>query len=353
MNLRPLFLVAAVAACWLPGQASQAYVTKKVRDWTVECSNGLTCQMSFWDWGSKGMQYLGFERRGAPHAAVQLRLRTAPDFSPETDAGVTYRFTVDGRELLLLTARDLVQEEHNEAYLYPDLYPDQARVLALLEAMEAGKSAEVIVVGKAGSQVLPVKLNGVKGAMLYLDEVQGRLDSVDALEAKGDKQPPKDASAKDIRTLEDMPEIVRKDFTDSGGACSDLLPETIKQFDGFDVTIGAIRLIGVPCATGGAYNQPYALYTVNEVVERISFPDMHEGKPTTMSTAMNIDFNPVTKTMRAFFRGRGLGDCGEYHKWQLDKMGNRLELLEIRIKGECDEGSNDPTSFPLAWPVKP
>jgi len=349
MNLRPFLLIAAVAACWLPGQASQAYVTKKVRDWTVECSNGLTCQVSFWDWGSKGMQYLGFERRGAPHATVQLRLRTATDFSPDTDPGVTYRFTVDGRELLLLTARDLIQEEHSAAYFYPD----QAKVLALLEAMGAGTSAEVTVTGRAGNEVLPIKLNGVKGAMLYLDEVQGRLDRVDALEAKGNKQPPEDVVAKDIRTLVDMPEIVRKEFTDSGGACSDLLPETIKQFDGFDVTIGAIRLIAVPCTTGGAYNQPYALYTVNEAVERIAFPDLHEGRPTTMSTAMNIDFNPVTKTMTSFFRGRGLGDCGEYHKWQLDKTGNRLELLEIRVKGECDEGDNDPTKFPLVWPLKP
>ena len=349
MNLRHFILAATIAISWLPGQAAQAWVAKQVRDWQVDCSNGLTCNMSFSDWSAKGMQYVGFQRQGGPGAAVDLRLRTALEFSPDTDPSVSYRFTVDGKEILILTVKDLAQEEHTDVYILAD----RAKVMALLDAMETGKTADVTVLGRAGSQTLAIKPNGVKGAMLYVDEVQGRLDRVDALEAKGDKQPPRDAMAMDIRTLEDMPEIVRKEFTDSGGACSDLLPETIGQFDGFDVTIGSIRLIGVPCATGGAYNQPYALYTVNEIVERISFPDMAEGRPTAMSTAMNIDFNPVTKTVTSFFRGRGIGDCGEYFKWQLDKMGNRLELLEIRAKGECDEGGNDPTAFPLVWPTKP
>jgi hypothetical protein len=345
MNLRNFVLAAAFAAAWLPGQTAQAWVSKQVGDWNAECSNGLTCKMGFWDLNAKGLQYVSFQRKGAPNAPVDLRLSTAPDFSPDADPTVTYRFTVDGRELLRIAAKDLTQEEHSDVYFYSN----QAKVLALLDAMENGKTADVTVTGKAGSQMLPVKLGGVKGAMLYLDEAQGRLDRVDALEAKGDKKVPRDGTAKDILTLEDMPEIVRKDFTDSGGACSDLPPERIKQFEGFDVAIGSIRLIGVPCATGGAYNQPYALYVMNEVVERISFPYMDEGKPTAMTVAMNIDFDPVTKTLTSFFRGRGIGDCGEYMKWQFDERGDRLSLLEMRNKPDCDEGDNDPTKFPLVW----
>lgn len=345
MNFRHLFFATAIAAGWLPASLGHAYLTKQVRDWTVECSNGLTCKMSFSDWSAKGMQYVGFQRKAAPDATVDLRLRTAADFSPDADASVTFRFTVDGKELFTLVATDLTQEEHGDTYFYPD----QAKVLALMEAMEAGKSAEVTVSGKAGSEVLPIRLKGVKAAMLYADEVQGRVDRVDALAAKGDKQPPRSAVAKDILTLEDMPEIARKDFTDSGGACSDLEPETIKQFDGFDVTVGRTEFLGVPCATGGAYNQPYALYVVGEVVERISFPIMQDGSPTTMSTAMNVDFDPVTKTMTSFFRGRGIGDCGQFYKWQVNDKAGNLILLEMRDKGECDEGGNDPTQFPLVW----
>lgn len=345
MNFRHFVLAAAIAAAWLPGQAAQAWISKQVRAWNVECSNGLTCNMAFSDWNGKGLQYVSFQRKGASHAAVELRLRTSQEFSPDEDPSLTFRFTIDGQELLLLTTKDLVQEEHSPVYFSPD----HAKVSALLDAMKVGKIAEVAVSGKAGSDVLRLKLDGVKAATLYLDEVQGRLDRVDALEAKGDKQPPKDAIARDILTLEDMPDIVRKDFTDDGGPCSDLEPETIKQFQGFDVAIGSIRLIGVPCATGGVYNQPYALYVMNEAVERISFPYMDEGKPTAMTAAMNLDFDPVTKTMTSFFRGRGLGDCGEYFKWQFDERGDRLSLLEMRNKPDCDEGDNDPTKFPLVW----
>lgn len=334
-------LLAAAISC----AQAQASVSKQVRNWHVDCSNGLTCDMGVWDWDAKGVQYVGFQRRGAPDAAVVFRLRAAREFSPDEDPGVLYRVAVDGKEIAVLTAGDLTQEEHSDAYVVSD----QARVLALLTAMRAGKTAEFTVTGKAGKQLLRVKLEGVTGALIYLDEVQGRLGRVDALESKGDRQPPRDAVSKDILTLEDMPEIVRKDFTDSGGACSDLLPETIKQFQGFDVTLGSVRLIGVPCATGGAYNQPYALYVVNEIVERISFPYMEGGKPTAMATAMNIDFDPMTSVMTSFFRGRGIGDCGEYFKWQFNERGGRLELLEIRNKPDCDEMGNDPTKFPLVW----
>jgi hypothetical protein len=349
MNLRHLFLATALVSGWLTASAVHARVTKEVRDWTVECSNGLTCNMSFSDWAAKGVQYVGFQRKGEPNAPVELRLRMAPDFSPDVDPAITFQFRVDGKELLTLAAKDLTPGEHGET----SFHADQARVLALMEAMEAGKTAEVTVSGKAGSEMLAIKLNGVKAAMLYIDEVQGRVDRIDALEAKGDKQPTEFAVAKDILTLEDMPEIVRKDFTDSGGACSDLEPETVRQFEGFNVTVGEIELLGVPCATGGAYNQPYALYVVNEAVERISFPSMQNGRPTTMSTAMNVDFDPVAKTMTSFFRGRGIGDCGQFFKWLINDSTNSLELLEMRSKGECDEGGNDPTQFPLVWKAGP
>lgn len=349
MNLRHVFLAAVMLTAWLPGQTAHAWISKQVRDWMVECSNGLTCKMSYSDWSARGVQYVGFERKGAPHAGVDLRLRTHTNFSPDTDPGVTFRFTVDGRDVLALTTKELIQGEHSDLHFYSN----QPQVLALLAAMEAGRTAEVTVTGAAGTEVLPIKLNGVKGAMLYADEVQGRLGQVDALDARGDRQPSKHAVAKEILSLEDMPEIIRKDFTDSGGACSDLEPETIKQFQGFDVTVGSTELIGVPCATGGAYNQPYALYTVGEIVERISFPYMEDGKPTVMTTAMNIDFDPVARTITSFFRGRGIGDCGEYFKWRINERVGSLTLLEMRNKGECDEGSNDPTTFPLVWPVTP
>ena len=349
MNSRSLLAAAVIVGAGLWGAPASAWMSKEIRDWSVECSNGLTCDMSFADWGGKGVQSVGFLRRGGPDAAIALKLRMALDFAPDRLPDAIYEFTVDGKALLTVSAKEFKVDDYGSSYLFSDV----AKVPALMAAMKTGTSMEVKVSGAKGSEVLPVKLSGVKGAMLYIDEAQGRLGRTDALEAKGDKAPPTDAVARDILSLEDMPDIVRKDFTESGGACADIDPSSIGQFQGFDISVGTTRLIAVPCGMGGAYNQPYALYLGYDViVERVSFPIMHDGRPTTMTTAYNLDFNPVTKTMTSFFKGRGIGDCGEYFKWALDTESNRLEFFEERAKGDCDETEGGPETFPLVWQAK-
>lgn len=350
MNSRRLLVLSLFLAAALPPAAAKAWVSKDIRDWNVECTNGLTCEMGFADWGAKGVQWIAFQRKGAPDAPVVLTLRMTPDSAPDNQSGLTYDFTIDGQTVLTLTEKDFQPEPDGASFLYSD----QAKVIALMDAMEAGTAMELSVTGGQGKQVLPVKLSGVKGAMLYMDEVQGRLGRTDALEARGDTPPPTDAAVKDIAALDDMPDILRKDFTESGGACADIDPETIGQFEGFDVTLGTSRLIVVPCGTGGAYNQPYAAYVGYDVIfERISFPYMKDGKPTTMSTAYNIDFNPVTRRMTSFFKGRGLGDCGQFYTWTFDDAASSLVFLEERAKGECDEKEGGPETFPIVWQARP
>jgi len=137
------------------------------------------------------------------------------------------------------------------------------------------------------------------------------------------------------------------------GACSGL-DENISYYNGFDIMVGDTRLIVVPCGIGGAYNFPYALYVGYDViVERLSFPDIREDKPSTVSTAYNIDFDPKTKIFTSFMRGRGIGDCGLWYKWKLADAGApALVLLEVRRKDDCDENDmGGPQNFPLIWPV--
>ena len=350
MNSARLFRAGLVTAVGLSAGTAQAWVSKDIRDWRVECTNGLTCEMGFTDWEAKGVQSVGFQRGGAPNAPVRLKLRVAPDLSPGSRPEAAYRFLVDGKEVLVLNAGDLQPDEYGSSFLHAD----QAKVLALMDAMETGSAMEIAVDGGKDTRTSPVKLSGVKAAMLYIDEVQDRLGRTDALEARGDRTPPADAMARDIGSLDDLPEIVRKDFTDSGGACADMEPGTIGRFDGFDIASDDVRLIVVPCGVGGAYNQPYAIYVGYDViVERISFPLMVDGRPTTTSTAYNIGFDPKTKEMTSFFKGRGIGDCGQFYKWRFNDGQFRLELLEERAKDECDEKEGGPETFPIVWRAKP
>lgn len=347
IGMSGLALLLAVA---LPDGAS-AWIGRDIRDWSVDCTNGLTCNMSFSDWNAKGVQSVGFVRRVAAEAPIALKLRAGEGFSPDDAGDAIYSFVVDGKEVLRLAAKDLKAEDRGNAFLLSD----DARGPALLSAMEAGTVMEVKVTTPGRTATFPVKLSGVKGAMLFMDEAQGRLGRSDALVDAGEKAPPKDAVAGDIETLEDMPAIVRRDFTEAGGPCGDLEPSSVGQFQGFDIMVGTTRLIGVPCGVGGAYNQPYALYVGYDVViERLSFPLMEEGSPTTMSTAYNVDFDPVARILTSFEKGRGLGDCGTFYKWRVNENDATLSLLEERSKDDCDEEGNGdgPEKFPVVWQVK-
>lgn len=82
MNSARLFRAGLVTAVGLSAGTAQAWVSKDIRDWRVECTNGLTCEMGFTDWEAKGVQSVGFQRGGAPNAPVRLKLRVAPDFRP-------------------------------------------------------------------------------------------------------------------------------------------------------------------------------------------------------------------------------------------------------------------------------
>lgn len=342
--------LALLLAAVLSGGVS-AGTGKDIRDWSANCTNGLTCDMSFSDWNAKGAQFIGFVRRVAAEAPIALKLRAGKGFAPDEAGEATYSFVVDGKEILRLAANELKPEGRGNAFLLSD----DARVPALLSAMEAGKTMEVKATTPKATATFSVKLGGVKGAMLFLDEAQGRLGRTDALVETGDKAPPKDEVAGDIETLEDMPPIVQRDFTESGAPCGDLEPSSIWRYQGFDIMVGTTRLIAVPCGTGGAYNQPYALYVGYDVIiERIAFPLMGEGSPTTMSTAQNIDFDPVTRILTSFDKGRGLGDCGDFYKWRFNEDAATLSLLEVRSKGDCDGEGNatGPEEFPIEWQVK-
>ena len=344
-----ILVAAMIFAGLLPISEAGATLAKDIRDWSVTCTSGLTCSMNFADWASKGLRSIKFRRTDAPNADVELIVSPPPGFDADGDPTGVYTFHIDGKDALSAP----VSGFKREGVAVNLVYSDQKSVRILLDAMKAGTSMEMMYQGALGRFSLPVKLAGVKGALIYIDEAQDRLQRTDALEVKGDKASPAEAMAKDILRVEDLPEAIRGDFTNDSGACSEL-DSDIGDYNGFQVTIDNVQWIVVPCGSGGAYNQPYALYVGYDVItERISFPDIREGKPSTLSTAYNVDFDPKTKTLTSFFRGRGFGDCGLWSKWKLADNGSpALMLLEERRKDDCDENEmGGPQNFPLEWPV--
>ncbi|MBX9458596.1 MAG: hypothetical protein KL863_22530 [Rhizobium sp.] len=80
MRGRIIITGAALFGALGAGTSAQAWTSKQFRDWTVECSNGLTCDMSYSDWSAKGLQSVGFQRKGAPGAGGRAEVARGAGF---------------------------------------------------------------------------------------------------------------------------------------------------------------------------------------------------------------------------------------------------------------------------------
>lgn len=113
----------------------------------------------------------------------------------------------------------------------------------------------------------------------------------------------------------------------------------------------ASALYFLPCS-GGGFNLSYAIYHDNggEISPKwlVAYSDEESWHAT--PELFNIEWNAQEKTLRAFMKGRSLGDCGSIGEWQYGDMGLRLERYSYQ--GECD-GSAPPGRFPLIFEAKP
>lgn len=343
----------SAAACllsFLLGAApALATAAKDIANWSTYCSNGLTCLLSYQDPETTQFGMLEFRRAGALNAEIELRLPKPPRFSRNLDPEGAFRFIVDGKEALMLPVRQLSFDADGDELISRE----QASVLILLEAMKAGATLQLQYEGVVGKYSAEMKLDGFRGSLFFIDDVQGRRGRNDALFAVGQRVP-EGPGSKDIRSLNDIPASIRADFTVEDGSCTEgFVPEDIGRYDGFDISINGVRLVLVPCSSAGAYNQPYVLYRgyFSGELDRISFPDVEEGLPSVSEVAYNVDFDSVTRIMTSFVKDSGMGNCGLWHKWRLTDKGN-IVLLERRGWYECDDTYGDPEDFPLEWPTE-
>lgn len=107
----------------------------------------------------------------------------------------------------------------------------------------------------------------------------------------------------------------------------------------------------LPCYTG-AYNVVYRIYVhdqrYNDEVKRQIFAGYSDEQGWYgRDTLINVSYNSDTRTLSAFEKGRGLGDCGSAPHFQWIKAGY-WRLTEYRYWGECD-GSHMPEQWPVVF----
>lgn len=355
---RFLCLLPAAASSFLSTGSADAGPYSGFGAWSVACSNGLTCAMSVQGETSSWLWSFGIERSAQPADQGHIIVWAAPGEWPGEGRLI---FAVDG-EVVARASLAADDGDGEEAGRPARLVPDEG-VRALIDAMAAGSTLELSfeATGEGAREPVSVSLSGVSASTLFIDETQDRLDRQDAWRAVGEGPTPSgEGATRDIDSIDQLSPAVRADFA-GDGLCASLDPSDLAEMTingGFRITLSEYRiLVGLPCGQGGAYNQPFAFYAgANEASLRpLSLPEMTDTGPTTTPMAYNVSYDPVSDRISAFFRARGLGDCGTYTTWQVgdpaypDMTG--LTLIETRAKGDCDgDYAGGPENWPLIWP---
>lgn len=327
-------------AAGVPAQTAPAATAQPAdrtfRDWLAGCDNGNDC-VAFAGPTDGGTGWLRVAMAAGPAAAATVHVGLWGDGEPQ-NAAAPLRLQIDGQEFVIA----------------PDPEQDGGDV-----GRATGRQAQAVIraLGDArrltlvkGSDTVALSPNGAAAALLWIDERQGRLDTVTALRRPG----PRPASA--VPTAPALPVVTPAPAADQTGmpdpegpgpalpgALTDLAavrecranldwnPELFKQTSRARLDADT-ELWGVPC-DAGAYNLMMRFWITgpNGSDPRAIALQGVDGDPDYVVT--NPEYDPAERTLRQFYKGRGIGDCGTFQKWTW--TGHAFVLSHEIGMGEC------------------
>ena len=293
----------AAAPSSTPAAATARPETRTFRDWTVTCGNNGDCT--------------AFGAGADANGWLRIFMPAGPDGQPVVDMGM---WMSDGSVVPTLTIdsqRFAARLQDGVARLRAD------RTRAAIDALAMGRSASL----STADGSLDVSVSGVSAALLWIDERQGRLDTVTALIRKGDAPASRVPAAPALPVVTPAPAVAQtgmKEGTALPAAVeamgnvrecrgeTDFSPDFQSSTQQYRLDADTV-LWGVPCFMG-AYNTGY-LYVLTDNAGAspriVSLPTTGEA----METPINPDYDPATRRLSAFGKGRGIGDCGTVHEW--------------------------------------
>lgn len=212
----------------------------------------------------------------------------------------------------------------------------------LLDQMVPGKLISLEFTDQAGAaHTLDFSLAGLAAALLWIDEKQMRVGSERVASA-----PPENLVKVTDRAPAPMPEVLKK--RQLGLYECEELDNLPNGMDGEAHRIDAEHtLFIIPC-WAGAYNFSSQFYLHSDQGTRLllfaDYADRQGWSGT--NTLVNAYYAPRDQTIGAYYKGRGIGDCGSTGLWQWDKWSFRL--LEYTHKQDCD-GKGYPAEFPTVF----
>ncbi|MBK8457268.1 MAG: DUF1176 domain-containing protein [Phyllobacteriaceae bacterium] len=342
MRIRNFPIVSLLAILFV--SPAVAGPSKEIRDFVAWCTNGLTCKAETFTQDEE-LNGFGVERKAGPGTPVLLFFRSQAGFAE----GSTVALSLDGAPAGEIPAAEFTRNDSD----FLTSIDETGLVAGLLAKLKDARRLEVTYTAAKGKRTASLSLSGLAGSLTWLDEAQGRIGTVDAIVAKGDKASP-EHTVRDVLSIDDLPEDL-KDLYSERGNCALMEPERFGNLGAFEDQFDPVNsLLVIPCGEGGAYNQPYRVFWVTDLGEKaMALPAMGEEGPIVVAEAWNVDWDHATATLTGMFKGRGLGDCGMFDKWRLtgEEEYRTFMLVEARRKDDCD-GKGGVETFPIVWPIK-
>lgn len=286
--------------------------TRKFRDWLAVCDNGNACAA----FGPAAEGQAGWVRISLnPGPAAQPEIMAGFWGDQDTAADGPFTLTVDGRAFATSPTA-----EGDDTQAYAGMIRDKAR--PIVDALASGRRLTL----SKGEQHVSASLSGAAAALLWIDERQGRLGTTAALVRRGKKP------AVSVAAPPTLPVITPASAVAQTGLPRTVLPAAFEARPDvqqcradtafsptFQTQITVDRLSpdrelwGVPCFAG-AYNFSLRYFVTGPNgadPQPIAFPTSRE--PT--DEVVNGEYDPASRTLTGFDKGRGVGDCGIASTW--------------------------------------
>lgn len=292
------------------------------RDWEVACDNTRRCEAVGYqaDSGGKAPAALLISRDpGVSHAQGKVMVETENDAPP-------------GELMLLVDAEGFVPISVGADGKIPS---DK-----LLRQMPAIVNANTMVLRNKHTS-WEISLDGIKAALLKIDEAQGRVDTHYALASPGDKQargtlpplpPPVVQLLPTVATRKEdaqlLPLIVK---TLKNGGCAEAPDLHGEQFNDIYRLSASEVLLVIEC-NRGAYQSSFELVVARDrppyAAKPVALPD-----PSGKNDGQLLNPSWENGILSSSAKGRGLGDCFAFASWGWTARG--FQLIEASSSQLC------------------
>ena len=310
--------------------------TRAFRDWIAVCDNGNACFA--YGPASGGVGWIRVAIEPGPDARPEVAAGYWPDGAETTR---TFALTIDGTPYPMTLA-----DNEPVAAEIP-----RERALEVVRALANGGAARI------GAEH-ELSLTGAAAALLWIDERQGRVNTVTALRRPGPRPASSVPAAPPLPVVRPAPAISQAGFGDQNQvlptaletlpAVAECRAETADHWVGKEIMSARLdastELWAVPCFAG-AYNVGHDW--------SVTGPGGRAPRPARLAAAsgeasagtINGGYAPEARTITAFAKGRGVGDCGTASTWTW--TGRAFVLTNELAMNEC--WGVPPDYWPTTW----